>query len=86
MRISIITGLALSGAAVAVAVAGGAAYATDDADHRAVVQIVTEQEAAGSGGAASQWSREDCPDKGGATSTAPDPGGSGQPTMPQEAL
>ncbi|MEU4640980.1 ATP-binding protein [Micromonospora sp. NPDC023814] len=42
MRISIITGLALPGAAAAVAVAGGVAYATDDAGrHEPVVQTST---------------------------------------------
>ncbi|MER7461042.1 hypothetical protein [Micromonospora sp. NPDC126480] len=86
MRISIITVLALSGAAVGVAVAGGVAYATDDAGRRAVVQIVTEREPAGSGGAVPQWSPEDCPDKGGAASTVPAPAGSGTPAAPREAL
>ncbi|SCL20975.1 hypothetical protein GA0074692_1045 [Micromonospora pallida] len=85
MRISIMTGLALAGAAAAVAVAGGVAYATDDADHEAVVQIVTEQEQAGSSGAGQRWSTEDCPDKDDAAPTAPGGSETGQPTTPQES-
>ncbi|GLY24263.1 hypothetical protein [Micromonospora sp. NBRC 101691] len=86
MRISIMSGLALAGAAAAVAVAGGVAYATDDADHEAVVQIVTEQEQPGGNAAGQRWSTEDCPAKDDATSTVPGGGETGQPVTPQEAL
>ncbi len=80
MRIRTMTGLAFAGAAVAAVVAGGVAYAADVTDPAPVVQIVTEDEGArqGAQGGTTQWSREDCPDKGGA------PGGSTEPSQPSQ--
>ncbi|PZG02942.1 hypothetical protein [Micromonospora deserti] len=79
MRISIKAGLGLAGAAAvaAVVVAGGVAYAGEDVVPEPVVQIVTEQGPGTTGGAQSV-SEEDCPDKGGAASTAPEEAASSQ--------
>jgi hypothetical protein len=82
MRVSIIAWLALTGATAAVAVAAGAAYATDGPVDRPLVQIVTEQEPASSDDAARTWSDKDCPEQGGTTSGSPGPDGSSG----QEAL
>ncbi|TDC73326.1 hypothetical protein E1193_25745 [Micromonospora sp. KC606] len=86
MRISVKTGLAFAGVAVALAVGGGAAYAAGDTAPKPVVQIVTEREQdVTTGGAGQRWSREDCPGKDGGASTAPGTGESGQPAAPQQS-